>query len=115
MRIGELSVRTGVSQRLLRYYEEQGLLSTQRDTNGYRVYDDDAVITVRQIRALLAAGLSTCVIRKLLPCARGEKPELDMCPEVVSTLREQLDALDERIDDLRQTRGALAAYVPTAG
>ncbi|MEU0466730.1 MULTISPECIES: MerR family transcriptional regulator [unclassified Amycolatopsis] len=115
MRIGELSARTGVSQRLLRYYEEQGLLVPRRDANGYRVYDDDAVVTVRQIRALLAAGLSTCVIAKLLPCARGEKPDLELCPEVVRTLREQLDALDERIDGLRQTRGALAAYVPASG
>lgn len=115
MRIGELSALTGVSQRLLRYYEEQGLLVPRRDTNGYRVYDDDAVVTVRQIRALLAAGLSTCVIREVLPCVRGEKPELEMCPSLVRTLREQLDALDERIDDLRQTRGALAAYVPASG
>lgn len=115
MRIGELSARTGVSQRLLRYYEEQRLLTAARDANGYRLYDESAVTTVRQIRALLAAGLSTCVIREVLPCARGEKPELDLCPSLVRTLREQLDALDERIDDLRQTRGALAAYVPTAG
>jgi hypothetical protein len=34
MLIGELSTRTGVSQRLLRYYEEQGLLSRARDPNG---------------------------------------------------------------------------------
>ncbi|GAB3564807.1 MerR family transcriptional regulator [Amycolatopsis endophytica] len=115
MLIGELSARTGVSQRLLRYYEEQELLVPDRDGNGYRVYDEGAVVTVRQIRALLAAGLSTCVIRKVLPCARGEKPELELCPSLVSTLREQLAALDSRIDDLRQTRGALAAYVPATG
>jgi predicted transcriptional regulator len=30
MRIGELSARTGVSRRLLRYYEEQGLI-VERD------------------------------------------------------------------------------------
>jgi len=115
MRIGELSGRTGVSQRLLRYYEEQELLVPRRDSNGYRVYDEDAVVTVRQIRALLAAGLSTCVIRQVLPCARGEKPELDLCPSLVRTLRDRLDAMDEQIDGLQQARGALAAYVPSAG
>lgn len=30
MRIGELSKRTGVSPRSLRYYEEQGLLTSSR-------------------------------------------------------------------------------------
>jgi DNA-binding transcriptional MerR regulator len=34
MRIGELSRRTGVSQRSLRYYEEQGLLMPARLASG---------------------------------------------------------------------------------
>lgn len=55
MLIGELSRRTGVSTRLLRYYEGQGLLEARRGPNGYRSYDEDAVATVRKIRALLAA------------------------------------------------------------
>ena len=38
MRIGELSRRTGVPARLLRYYEEQDLMHPERDSNGYRSY-----------------------------------------------------------------------------
>ncbi|WP_158846395.1 MerR family transcriptional regulator [Saccharothrix deserti] len=112
MLIGELSRRTGVSARLLRYYEEQGLLGTRRDANGYRTYSNDAVVTVRQIRALLAAGLSTDVIRTVLPCANGDQPKLDMCPQLVRTLTDELAAMDGRIDTLRQARGTLAAYLP---
>ena len=47
MHIGELSVRTGVSRRALRYYEEQGLLLPQRQANGYRSYSDDAPLRVQ--------------------------------------------------------------------
>ncbi|TDE09439.1 MerR family transcriptional regulator [Jiangella asiatica] len=61
-----MSRRTGVSRRLLRYYEEQGLIEARRGKNGYREYDDDTVLTVRQVRALLDAGLSTAVIRDVL-------------------------------------------------
>ena len=43
MRIGEVTARTGIPQRMLRYYEEQGLLASERADNGYREYDDDAV------------------------------------------------------------------------
>jgi DNA-binding transcriptional MerR regulator len=34
MRVGELSRRTGVSARMLRYYEEQDLLHPERGSNG---------------------------------------------------------------------------------
>ena len=43
MRIGELSRRTGVPERLLRYYEEQDLLHPQRLPSGYREYTEEDV------------------------------------------------------------------------
>jgi DNA-binding transcriptional MerR regulator len=106
--IGELSARTGVSARLLRYYESKGLLRARREANGYRVYDEDAVTRVRQIKALLDAGLPTERIREVLPCARGEKPDLDMCPQLRELLARQLRALDEDIERLRHNRTRLA-------
>ncbi|MEW1835674.1 MerR family DNA-binding transcriptional regulator [Microbacterium sp. NPDC079995] len=36
MKIGEVTARTGIPQRMLRYYEEQGLLTSARAGNGYR-------------------------------------------------------------------------------
>jgi DNA-binding transcriptional MerR regulator len=106
--IGELSARTGASARLLRYYESKGLLRARREANGYRVYDEDAVTRVRQIKALLDAGLPTERIREVLPCARGEKPDLDMCPQLRELLTRQLRALDEDIEKLRHNRTRLA-------
>ncbi|GCD47524.1 MerR family transcriptional regulator [Streptomyces paromomycinus] len=111
MLIGELSRRTGVSTRLLRYYEAQGLLNAERGTNGYRCYDEDTVVTVRQVRALLDAGLTTEVIRAVLPCARGEQPEFEMCVDVRTVLNRVLADTDERIGDLQRSRSALVGYL----
>ncbi|MEW2527072.1 MerR family transcriptional regulator [Streptomyces sp. NPDC047071] len=111
MLIGELSGRTGVSARLLRYYEAQGLLQVERGPNGYREYGEDAVLTVRKVRALLSAGLTTEVIREVLPCTRGEQPGFDWCADLRELLDRELAAMDERIDDLRRSRGALAGYL----
>ena len=58
MRIGELARRTGVSTRLLRYYEEQGLMVPQRSANGYRDYSEEFVDQIAQIRSLLDGGLA---------------------------------------------------------
>lgn len=111
MLIGELSRRAGVSTRLLRYYEGRGLLAAGRDVNGYRVYDEDAVLVVRRIRALLAAGLTTQAIRSVLPCSRGEDLEFDLCDEVKDVLREELEAVDNRLAALRDSRNALVGYL----
>ncbi|SEG81308.1 DNA-binding transcriptional regulator, MerR family [Thermomonospora echinospora] len=115
MLIGELSRRTGVSPRLLRYYEEQGLLAAGRGPNGYRHYDDDSVITVRKIRVLLDAGLSTEVIRSVLPCTRDDQPEFDWCADIRDLLDRELAALDARIKSLQRDRGTLAGFLAQPG
>ncbi|MEU8897935.1 MerR family transcriptional regulator [Nocardia sp. NPDC048505] len=105
MLIGELSRRTGVPTRLLRYYEEQGLLVPQRDSNDYRIYDDSAPATVLRIRELLGTGLSTRAIRELLPCAT--EGGIQGCARSRAVLAEGLSRIDERIQDLTRRRSAL--------
>ncbi|AQZ66966.1 regulatory protein, MerR [[Actinomadura] parvosata subsp. kistnae] len=114
MRIGELSRRTGVNAHQLRYYEAQGLLEADRGTNGYRDYDESAVLRVKQIRHLLAAGLSSEDIAYLLPCATGETPDLLGCPELISAMRSRLRRLDDQMTRLAQSRTALADYISAA-
>lgn len=114
MRISELAERTGVSTRLLRYYEERGLLTPRRCANGYRDYAENAAELVAEIRELLAAGLSTRVIRELEPRAPSEINEPRPCPEALDVLRRELGALDARIACLQRVRGNLADYLDGA-
>ncbi|MEV6276283.1 MerR family transcriptional regulator [Nocardia sp. NPDC051832] len=113
MRIGELSHRTGVSHRLLRYYEEQGLLSTTRTPGGFRTYAPEAPTVVQQIRALLAAGLPTRVIRDILPCAHGPAPDLESHPDMLAVLRRELTEIEARLECLAESRDILAGYLAT--
>ncbi|MFJ8082801.1 MerR family transcriptional regulator [Streptomyces sp. NPDC096205] len=114
MRIGELSRRTGVHTHQLRYYGAQGLLEADRGANGYREYDEDAVLRVKQIRHLLGAGLSSEDIAYVLPCARGEAPELPGCPELLAAMRSRLQRLNDQMATLTQSRDALAIYIDAA-
>ncbi|ANZ16691.1 MerR family transcriptional regulator [Streptomyces noursei] len=109
MRIGELARRAGVSTRVLRYYEQRGLLCAGRDTNGYRTYDAGAVATVARIRELLATGLNTDSIRDLLPCAQGG-PGLMSCSFSCGVVERQMAQLDAEIAELQRRRAALGAY-----
>ncbi|MBO8197304.1 MerR family transcriptional regulator [Streptomyces smyrnaeus] len=114
MLIGELSRRTGVNAHQLRYYEAQGLLEADRGANGYREYDENAVLRVKQIRHLLGAGLSSEDIAYLLPCASGEVPELIGCPELLAAMRSRLRRLNDQMNALARSRDALTDYIEAA-
>jgi len=104
--IGELAERTGTSERLLRHYEQAGLLRPERLPNGYRAYADWDTAAVLRIRALLAAGLPTRIIRQVLPCTTDEAA-VQPCPGVLDALRDQLSALDRRAAELDAAREVL--------
>ncbi|HEX4249071.1 MAG TPA: MerR family transcriptional regulator [Pseudonocardia sp.] len=116
MRIGELAARTGVPTRLLRYYEEQGLLAPDRAANGYRDYAEELVDRVGQIRGLLDAGLPTKIIKQVLPClANPCTIRVATAPaELIATLERERDQMDARITCLSRNRDAISAYLDTA-
>jgi DNA-binding transcriptional MerR regulator len=115
MRIGELSRRTGVHERLLRYYEEQDLLHPQRRPSGYREYADADIATVRRIRSLLAAGLNTSTIATILPCLRDTGERLiPTCPDLVTDLHRERDRISRSITDLQTSLSALDEVITAA-
>jgi DNA-binding transcriptional MerR regulator len=118
MRIGELAKRTGVSERSLRYYEEQELLSPSRTPAGYRVYAETDVDVVRHVQMLLSAGLNTTFIREVLPCMVDTGDGLAPgCPELLPHLQKERDRMTIAIDGLATARtlldGVIAATPPS--
>ena len=113
MRIGELAERTRTSPRLLRYYEEQGLIRVGRAANGYRDYDERLVDQVVHIRGLLDAGLPTRIIKQILPCLQdpADIHFADATPEIIAVLEYQRDRLADRVDLLARNRDAMTAYI----
>jgi DNA-binding transcriptional MerR regulator len=83
MRIGELADASGVSARSLRYYEQHGLIRSERTHGGWRDFDDSMVERVVMIQHLFAAGLGSTTVNELLPC-------LEAPPEERTGVMEQL-------------------------
>lgn len=111
MKIGELSKRTGVSIRMLRYYETEGLLKPQRMASGYRDYDAGEVRTVERIKLLGSAGMTLATIREFLPCVRGEGPVFEPCDELRKVLHEQIRLADQKAERLAQSRRVLESFL----
>ncbi|MGW1814277.1 MerR family transcriptional regulator [Streptomyces sp. NPDC002125] len=116
MRIGELARLTGVSERSLRYYETQGLLTADRTPGGHRDYPDWAVDRVIRIQEFYAAGLCSSKIAALLPCVRDSDggPSAIATPRLVGDLSMERDRIDRKIEELRRSREVLDDVIATA-
>lgn len=110
MRIGELSRRTGVSVRSLRYYEEQGLLSPRRTAGGQREFSEDDVERVICIQKLFASGLCSSKIATLLPCMSSYTAS----PQLVESLLVERQRINRMIGDLLRSRDVLDEVITEA-
>jgi DNA-binding transcriptional MerR regulator len=113
MRIGELSKKTGVPSRMLRYYEEQELITPRRLDNGYREYDDYLVDRIGKIRGLIDAGIPTRIVTNILPCL-GQPQTIvveNADPALYEMLENERDRMSEKIDFLTHNRDALTSYL----
>ncbi|MBT2206699.1 MULTISPECIES: MerR family transcriptional regulator [Actinomadura] len=113
MKIGELSQRTDTPVRMLRYYEEQGLIHSERLPNGYRIYEDYVVDRVRQVRGLLEVGLPTRIIKQILPCLDSSRAIYlpYVTPDMIATLEHERDRMAEKIECLTKNHRAINDYL----
>jgi DNA-binding transcriptional MerR regulator len=98
--IGELSSRTGLSVRTLRFYADAGVLpATARSEAGYRLFAPDAVPRARLVRALRELGVGLDDVKRVL------RAEASLADVAAAHAR----ALDAQIRVLRLQRAVLAA------
>ncbi|KHL52593.1 MerR family transcriptional regulator [Xanthomonas cannabis] len=108
MRIGALAQRTGVSVRSLRHYDAQGLLTSSRSANGYRLFAASCVTQVRQIQRLIGTGFSLDDIRRFPDCMRLVEGA-PLCPETLPAHRQRLQLIERQLADLERRRARLLA------
>lgn len=107
MRVGELSARTGVSIRSIRYYEQAGLLPAARRPNGYREFDASSVERVEAIRSLLETGFTLDEVRSLSACLTSAGDDACCCTQTVALYRAKLARIDLQLGTLAQLRGRI--------
>ncbi|MEV6692709.1 MerR family transcriptional regulator [Micromonospora sp. NPDC051196] len=110
MRIGDIARQAGVSTRALRYYEEQGLLTSARSPSGQRIYPESAVERVRLIQQLFTAGLPSRIILQLMPYIDTGHGS----PEVFELMAAERNRITAAMADLAAARDALDRMIDIA-
>jgi DNA-binding transcriptional MerR regulator len=114
MTIGALSRRTSVPVKVLREYEDLGLIYTVgRSAGNYRLFDEEALWCVGVVGGLRALGLTLAEIQALATAylARTGEPMGPRLADILQAVRErtaarvaELNRLLERIDQFTASR-----------
>lgn len=106
MRISEVTARTGVPATTLRYYEDLGLITSQRGPNGYRDYDQTVIEQLEFIATAKKLDLDLEEIRWL-----SQVTATGTCTAVRENLRpvlaDRLAHVEENIQRLTRMRTLL--------
>ena len=103
LQIGEVSTRSGLPIKTIRYYTDVGLLTplVRRSRSGYRLYTTEILNRLAFIRRTQALGLSLTEIRDILEIHdRGELP----CGQVREYLERKVAEIEAQIRQLNLLR-----------
>jgi MerR family transcriptional regulator, redox-sensitive transcriptional activator SoxR len=107
--IGEVSARSGMAASALRYYEDQGLISSERTTGGARRYPRSVLRRLAVIRAARNVGLSLPEIRSALETLPPGRPPT--ATDWARLSQGWRDRLDEQIAALSTLRDGLSSCI----
>ena len=106
MLLNEIIEEVGMTKRAVKYYEEKGLLTVQKDSNGYRNYTDQDVEILKRISVYRKLGIGIKDIQRILS-GEDESILLSIYQEKLNEHKlrdEEIKALREFIDDRDATK-----------
>lgn len=111
MNIGDASKATGISVKMLRYYEEIGLVRPAlRAYSGYRVYSEQNIATLRFVRRARELGFQVKQIASLLDLwQNGSRASADVKSLALAHVRE-LEERRRQLDEMIATLEHLAHH-----
>ena len=110
MNIGEASEASGVSAKMIRYYEQIGLISpATRADNNYRLYGDQEVHNLRFIKRARTLGFSLEETEALLKLWQDKARESGAVKAIALT---HIADLERKIEDMRSSGENAVAPCP---
>lgn len=107
MNIGDISKASGLPDKTIRYYEELGLVTPTRGTNGYRKFSETDLHRLRFLARARALGFSLKECRKLLSLYdRTDRESAEVRKLAVAHLKE-IEVKMAELQDMHDTLNTL--------
>ena len=109
MNIGQAAKQSGLSAKMIRYYEATGLLqAAHRSESGYRLYGKDDLHTLAFIKRSRDLGFSLQEVGKLLTLWQDRQRA---SADVKALAREHIVELNQKIEEMASLRDTLQELV----
>lgn len=109
MNIGEVASLSGVNAKMIRRYEEAGILpKAGRSFSGYRVYSDKDVHVLRFVKRARELGFSMKAVKDLLGLWKNKKRSSAEVKKLTSLHIEELEKKVQELNSMLSTLKHLA-------
>lgn len=107
-KIEDVSIKTGLTKRAIRYYEDLNLITPKRTDSGYRLYTDEDIEKIQKIISLKESlGFSLAEIKNALDLDKnvknilsGEHADITTINNYINMIKEQIKLIDEKSNKL---------------
>lgn len=99
MTIKEMEALSGIPRANIRFYEKEGLITPQRQSNGYREYSQDDLDCLKRIRLLRTIHFSLEDIKAL---SRNERDLTELLLKHIRELQKEKQILDQSVEICEQ-------------
>tara|TARA_B100000686_G_scaffold336303_1_gene406027 strand:+ start:1170 stop:1553 length:384 start_codon:yes stop_codon:yes gene_type:complete len=103
MKIGEVALKTGVTNRAIRHYEELNLIKSNRLSNNYRVYSKEAVDKVKFISRARKLGFSINECSALISLFDNKKRKSAEVRRIAIIKNDKLKRQIQELKDLQKS------------
>ncbi|WHE08329.1 MerR family transcriptional regulator [Thermoanaerobacterium thermosaccharolyticum] len=107
-KIEDVSIKTGLTKRAIRYYEDLNLIAPKRTDSGYRLYTDEDIDKIQKIISLKESlGFSLAEIKAALELDKnvknilsGEPADITTIDNYIGMIKEQIKLINEKSNKL---------------
>lgn len=101
-RTNEISKIVGVSKRTLQFYDDEGMIKTERSENNYRLYDERTLENLWAIMLYKEMGLKLEKIKHLLEMSENEKKTF---------YKMHIEQIEEKIKELERQKRFISLII----